>query len=94
MNRSVELRRSKTQIYVDVLRSIHFRTKNGGRLTLYSVERTAALTHNRLKKVIRDLQEASLLDEQLRVTERGYSFLSDIAGTVMPILNKYGLWQR
>lgn len=94
MERAVSHRRSRAQIYVDVLRSIHINKRCNKRLTWYQLERDAGLTHTRLRKLLRDLQDAKFIDESLSVTVRGYAFLSEISGKVIPILEKYDLWRE
>jgi len=51
------------------------------------------LTSKRLKRFLRELQGAKLLGEGLTITDRGYTFLSEMTGRVIPALEKYGLWQ-
>lgn len=85
-------KRLRVQIYMDVLRSIYVAGKNGGHLTKYRLEREAALTHARLNGVLQELQDKELVDHGLNITERGYSFMSEISGKVEPALSKFGLW--
>ncbi len=85
-------RRLRIQIYADVLRAIHSTTKNGERLTPYRIEREAALTHTRLRRSLRELENVGLVDETGHVTPKGYGFLVDVTSKVAPTLRKYGLW--
>jgi predicted transcriptional regulator len=85
-------RRLRFQIYVDILRSIHFSMRDGGQLSLYKLERMSALTYNRLHSLLGEMQAAGLLNADLSITDRGYRFLSDVSTRVVPTLVKYGFW--
>lgn len=92
-NRATQTKRSKVQIWIDILRSIHFSGKGGNPPIHYRLERDVGLTSKRLKRFLRELQGAKLLGEGLTITDRGYTFLSEMTGRVIPALEKYGLWQ-
>ncbi len=85
-------RRLRIQIYADVLRAIHSTHRSGERVSLYRIECVAGLTHTRLQDLLGDLHRLGLLDGGLTITERGYAFLADVSGKVIPVLRKYELW--
>ncbi len=86
-------RRSRVQVYADVLRAIHRIQREGDVLCLYAIERTARLTYPRLKTCLEELQESGLISARLEVTNRGYEFLEDVSEKVAPVMVKYGFWR-
>jgi|GEM_PF-3667878 len=54
----------------------------------------SALTHDRLKEILGELKTIGLVDSNLSVTDRGYAFLTDLSTKVIPVLDRYGMWQR
>ncbi len=84
----------RVQIYVDVLRSIDSISSSEKPVTLYRLEHLSSLTYGRLRRALSELQVAGFIDGRLRVTDAGYEFLDDISVRVLPILRKYGLWER
>lgn len=85
-------RRLRFQLYADTLWAIHSSWRAGEMPTMYRIERTVGLTHVRLRDLIDDLQGFGFVDNGLSITERGYAFLSDVSNKVVPVLQKYGMW--
>lgn len=86
-------RRLRVQIYLDVLRAIDDTVKLGKGQTLYRVERKTGLTHNRLKDSLRELNAAGFVEDTWQITPKGHDFMEEFSETVIPILQKYNLWQ-
>ncbi len=84
-------RRLRLQIYTEVLQTIHSARQSGQTLNLYRIERTVGLTHVKVTEFLGDLHSLGLLDGGLTITDRGYRFLSDMSGRVLPLLRDYGL---
>lgn len=85
-------RRMRFQIYADVLWAIHSIVRCGQSVSLYRIERIAALPHSRLRNVLTELRDLEFLNGGLQITERGYTFLADVSNRVVPVLRKYGFW--
>jgi predicted transcriptional regulator len=86
-------RRSRLQIYVDVLQSMRATAGAGISMSMYQVERLSGLTYKRLQEYRQELRSLGLLDGSEGVGERGREFLQDMSRTVVPVLLKYGLWE-
>ncbi len=87
-------RRLKVEIYLDLLRSIHSTRKSDLPVTPYRLERLARLPYARLRAFLVELEGAGLIDHDLRITVRGYTFLQDMSSKVVPVMKRYGLWQE
>jgi len=86
-------RRSRLQIYVDVLRSIQATAGAGTSMSMYQLERLSGLTYKRLQECLQDLRSMRLLNDFDGVGERGHEFLEDMSRIVVPVLLKYSLWE-
>lgn len=85
-------RRLRIQMYADVLWAIHSTNKSGAPLSMYRIERIAGLTYAKLREVLEELDSLDLTDGGMKITNRGYAFLTDLSSKVVPALSKYGLW--
>jgi predicted transcriptional regulator len=75
-------RRTKMQIYIDILRTIQ---KSNGRMRKTHIVYKANLTHMRLKEYLEFLMEKDFIDEEtagretwFAITPKGADFLRDI----------------
>ncbi len=86
-------KRLTVQVHYDVLRAVHLRRKSGELPTLYEIERFAAVPYRRLKDRLEELNGAGFMDSDLNLTDRGYTFMQDMA-KVATVLERYGYWHK
>jgi predicted transcriptional regulator len=91
---SREGRRSRVEIIADVLRRLHYAWKTEKAATAYLLEKQLGLQGKRLRELLQDLRRLHLIDDQLKLTERGYTYLEEYTSKVLPFLEKFGLRTR
>lgn len=91
---SPEERRSKVEIIADVLRRVHYAWKGGIAPTSYRLEKELGLQGKRLRALLKELRRLRLINDELKLTDRGYAFLEEYSNKILPFLEKYGLTRR
>ena len=83
--------RSREDVWLDILRAIHFIARSGYKITPSRIGDHARVPNSRLKDRLMELRDLGLVDDHLAITREGYGYFEDYRRFLEPFGRKYGL---